>query len=207
MNHPELSPAKSAPAAVAATPPPRTGPVQVWLVDDHATLRTLIAESLERQGGIVCTRQFDSPNALLSALASRLGPDVILLDVQMGELSGLDAIPAIKSLSRSTRVLMLTTYYDYESHQVAMDAGASDFLLKTYPVERIAQSVCSRAAANEPLRRPTGRSPRQRRKVGRCQAPERGSLDPESPSGVRADALRRVGPGALFRWLGKLKKA
>jgi DNA-binding NtrC family response regulator len=204
MNHPELSPANGASAAM---PSPSPGPVQVWLVDDHATLRTLIAESLERQGGIICTRQFDSPNALLSALASRLGPDVILLDVQMGELSGLDAIPAIKSLSRSTRVLMLTTYYDYESHQVAMEAGASDFLLKTYPVERIAQSVYCRSAANEPLRRLTGRSLRQRRKVGRCQAPERMSLDMESPPAVRADATRRSRPGAWFRWLDKLKKA
>lgn len=206
MNHPELSPANDASAALGATPSPSPGPVQVWLVDDHATLRTLIAESLERQGGIVCTRQFDSPNALLSALASRLGPDVILLDVQMGELSGLDAIPAIKSLSRSTRVLMLTTYYDYESHQVAMDAGASDFLLKTYPVERIAQSVCCRAATNEPLRRLTGRSLHQRRKVGRCQTPGHGSLDADLPPAPRAEAARRIRPGALFNWLGKLKK-
>lgn len=119
-------------------------PVHVWLVDDHAGLRALIAESLERQGGIICTRQFHSPNALLSALASRIGPDVILLDVQMGEANGIDAIPAIKSLSRATRVLMLTTCYDEQWHSRALERGASGFLLKSDPLERIAGSICIR---------------------------------------------------------------
>jgi len=120
------------------------GPVHVWLVDDQASLRELIAETLERQGGIVCTRQFHSPNALLSALASRVGPDVILLDVQMGEANGIDAIPAIKSLSRSTRVLMLTTCYDMDWHQQALESGAAGYLLKTDSVERLAGSICAR---------------------------------------------------------------
>ncbi|MFN3408432.1 MAG: response regulator [Limisphaerales bacterium] len=117
------------------------GPVQVWIVDDHDRLRGLIAESLRRHGGIVCTREFDGPNALLSALASRIGPDVILLDVQMGDGNGLDALPAIRSLARDTRVLMLTTCYDQEWHRRALDSGASDYLLKTYPIERLVESI------------------------------------------------------------------
>jgi DNA-binding NtrC family response regulator len=128
---------------------PVSGPVHVWLVDDQASLRALIAETLERQGGIVCTRQFHSPNALLSALASRVGPDVILLDVQMGEANGIDAIPAIKSLSRSTRVLMLTTCYDMDWHQQALDSGAAGYLLKTDSVERLAGSICARGDAGD----------------------------------------------------------
>ncbi|MEY4386549.1 MAG: hypothetical protein RLY20_1832 [Verrucomicrobiota bacterium] len=121
-----------------------TGLVHVWLVDDHANLRSVVAQSLELMGGIVCTRQFGSPNELLSALASRIGPDVILLDVQMGEFNGIDAIPAIKSLSRTTRVLMFTTCYDEQWHNRALERGASGFLLKSDPLERIAGSICVR---------------------------------------------------------------
>jgi len=73
--------------------------VRVWLVDDNDQLRTLIAEVLGRQGGIECARQFSSPDALLSELASKSGPDVILLDVQMGDRNGLDAVRPIKSLT------------------------------------------------------------------------------------------------------------
>jgi len=129
--------------------PASSGPVQVWLVDDNDDLRGLIAESLERHGGIVCKRQFGSPDAVMSTLASRIGPDVILLDVQMGAQNGLDAIPTIKALSRSTRVLMLTSFYNDDWHRQAIDSGASGFLLKTDPLERLAGSICARGEAGD----------------------------------------------------------
>lgn len=171
------------------TIPQSEGRVHVWLVDDHAPLRTLIAEMLERRGGIVCTRQFDSPNSLLSALASRIGPDVILLDVQMGELNGLDAIPAIKSLSRSTRVLMLTTSYDGEWHQQALESGASGYLLKTDPLERLAGSICARdEAAAKGLMRGEPLKTNFRRRRSPC---------PEPPKTETPRAPRRSG---LLQW-------
>src|SRR5258706_4275265 len=74
--------------------------VRVWLVDDNDQLRTLVAEMLGRENGIECARHFSSPDALLSELASKPGPDVILLDVQMGDRNGLDAVRPIKSLTR-----------------------------------------------------------------------------------------------------------
>ena len=128
---------------------PNSGPIQVWLVDDNEDLRNLIAESLERIGGIVCKRHFGSPDAVMSTLASRIGPDVILLDVQMGAQNGLDAIPTIKALSRSTRVLMLTSFYNDDWHRQAIDSGASGFLLKSDPLERLAGSICARGGAGD----------------------------------------------------------
>lgn len=176
------------------------GPVNVWLVDDHAPLRALIAETLERQGGIVCARQFHSPNALLSALASRVGPDVILLDVQMGEANGIDAIPAIKSLSRSTRVLMLTTCYDQEWHQQALASGAAGYLLKTDSVERLAGSICARGdtADRQLMRGEAMRTPVRRR---RTPCPEPASAPRSSPP----QPQHRKTP-ALIRWLRSFGK-
>jgi DNA-binding NarL/FixJ family response regulator len=55
--------------------------------------------------------------------------------------SGLDAIRPIKALARSTQVLMLTTCFDDEAKKRALTNGASDFLLKRYPVERILASI------------------------------------------------------------------
>jgi len=179
-----------------STPSPGSaGPVHVWLVDDHAGLRALIAESLERQGGIVCTRQFHSPNALLSALASRIGPDVILLDVQMGEANGIDAIPAIKSLSRDTRVLMLTTFYDGDWHRQAMDSGASGFLLKSYSLEQIAESICR----HEPG--VTGHARRRRPAVNRRR---RGAE--VNPEGARPSDREPTSPSRtpLLDWFRRL---
>lgn len=174
---------------------PGVGPVQVWIVDDHDRLRGLIAESLQRHGGVVCTREFDGPNALLSALASRIGPDVILLDVQMGDLNGLDALPAIRSLARDTRVLMLTTCYDQEWHRRALDSGASDYLLKTYPIERLVESIRTCRQQEPAPRRAPKRAVRHR--PGHAAEAGGAPADQSAPAGETADG--ETSP--FLRWL------
>lgn len=115
--------------------------VRVWLVDDNDQFRSLVAELLGRREGIECARQFSSPDALLSALASKSGPDVILLDVEMGTQNGVDAVRPIKSLTRATRVLMFTTCYDPEFCERALAEGASDYLLKSDPLEKLVERI------------------------------------------------------------------
>lgn len=161
--------AQTAPPAAAI--PVTAGPVQtfsppvrVWLVDDNDQLRTLMAEVLSRQGGIECARHFSSPDALLSTLASKPGPDVILLDVQMGDRNGLDAVRPIKSLTRSTRVLMFTTCYNQAWRERALGEGASDYLLKSDAMEKVAARI--RCPADDPA---TNSRPRRR---ADCSAPK-----------------------------------
>jgi DNA-binding NarL/FixJ family response regulator len=126
---------------VASEPPASPAPIKVWLVDDDDGFRTLLAGLLIKQQGIDCPRHFSSPDAVLSALASKTGPDVLLLDIQMRDQNGLDAIRPIKSLARSTRVLMLTTFYDSGRHSRALEEGASGFLLKTCDVHRLVEHI------------------------------------------------------------------
>lgn len=116
-------------------------PVNLWLVDDNLRIRDALQELFGQCSGIRCTAAFPSPNHVLSALASKVGPDVILLDIHMGELNGLDAIRPIKSLARSTQVLMLTTFSDSVSETRAIQDGASGFLLKSFPIEKILNAI------------------------------------------------------------------
>lgn len=116
-------------------------PINVWLVDDNQPLRSSLREILDQCEGLQCKTTFHSPNAVLSALASQTGPDVILLDIQMGEACGLDAIRPIKALSRSTQVLMLTTFFDSQSKKRALNDGASGFLLKHFSIQQIQDSI------------------------------------------------------------------
>lgn len=155
-------PTVSRETTVTATSPSR--PIRLWLVDDDNRLRQLMAEMLGREGDIQCLRDFDSPNGVISALASKEGPDVVLLDIQMGELSGLDAVRPIRSLSRSTRVVMFTSHYDPERHQRAMADGASDFLLKHDRMERIVAHIRNAARQPPPALKP-------RKKPGECFSP------------------------------------
>jgi DNA-binding NarL/FixJ family response regulator len=116
-------------------------PINIWVVDDNRRMRDTLLELFERCQGIRCTAAFSSPNAVLSALASRVGPDVILLDMHLGDHNGLDAIRPIKSLSRSTHVLMFTTFFDAQCREKALMSGASDFLLKSFPLEKIIAAI------------------------------------------------------------------
>src|SRR5437868_2400883 len=95
-------------------------PLEVWLVDDDNEFRGFIADILNRESGLECSRHFPGPDDALSALASKPGPDVILLDIQMRNRNGLDAIKPIKSLARNTRVILFTTFYDSERHHRAL---------------------------------------------------------------------------------------
>jgi len=183
------------------TPPVvEDSPVQVWLVDDNTQLRTLIAEALERAGRISCTRQFDCPNGLISTLASRQGPDVILLDVQMGELNGLDALPSIKSLSPNTRVFMLTTFFDLTWKTRAMDNGASGYYLKWDAMDQLVLSIRDRSSEGKPVRRRPRRFKRAASEPAAAAVPEASSrLVPDNavPNGRR---------GALLGWFRRLAR-
>jgi len=132
-------------APLPVSPP---SPINIWLVDDNKGIRSLMMELLDGYDGFECKTAFPSPNAVLSTLASKPGPDVILLDIQMGEACGLDAIRPIKALSRSTQILMFTSCSDPSSKKRALSSGASGFLLKHYPLEQIRTSI--REASRNP---------------------------------------------------------
>jgi DNA-binding NarL/FixJ family response regulator len=153
---------KTTAARITAAFEPATAPtpIKVWLVDDDDGYRTLLADALVKQEGIACPRHFNSPDAVLSALASKTGPDVLLLDIQMRDKNGLDAIRPIKSLARSTRVLMLTTFYNSDCHSRALEEGASGFLLKTTELHQLVEDI--RKPDTSGLGRPQCRRTRSR---------------------------------------------
>lgn len=159
------------PSAVSIKPADDQQPINIWVVDDNKDIRSTMMELLNGFDGVQCKAAFPSPNAVLSTLASKPGPDVILLDIQMGEACGLDAIRPIKALSRSTQVLMFTTCADYESQRRAMTSGASGFLLKHFSAERILNSIQHVSQNPAPhLKRVHKSKPNQRNSVAFSQA-------------------------------------
>jgi DNA-binding NarL/FixJ family response regulator len=110
------------------------GPVRIWLVDDSDSIRCLLAEFLSGETDFECAGQFDSAEAMLDALAHETPPDVILLDVNMRGISGLEAIRPIRAIASSTRVLIMTALSDWDVKTQAIRNGASGFLLKRFPL-------------------------------------------------------------------------
>jgi CheY-like chemotaxis protein len=186
MNTNEMKPMKVIPVAdggAGAEAKDTPTPIKVWLVDDDDEYRTLLAESLTRHRGIECPRNFRSADAAVSTLASKAGPDVLLLDIQMRGQNGLDAVGPIKTLSRSTRVLMLTTFYDEQNRSRALEEGASGLLLKTDSLDKIVQRI----RKPEPVGQAQGR--RRRKRACRSLAVPLPQTSEAKPS--RADWWRR----------------
>ena len=104
--------------------------INLWLVDDRKAYRESLAELFSQEDDINCDRQFSSAEAVITALVDGLPPDVILLDVNMGGMSGVNAVRPIKSLAPATHVVMLTTGHDFYAEADALRAGACGFLLK-----------------------------------------------------------------------------
>jgi len=119
----------------------RRSEVRVWLTDDNHSLRSTLTDLLERTGEFNCNRQFHSAEALLEALAREPAPDAILLDVEMGGMTGVEALPQIRALAPTVRVLILTSFFDAIYEARAASGGAAAFLLKSYALQRIADEI------------------------------------------------------------------
>ncbi len=113
----------------------------VWLIEDHADSRRVLARVLNRAPTTQCPCAFASCEEALDALRSNPLPDVILLDVGLPGMNGIEGIPHLKALSPATHVIMLTVFDDQEKVFNAICAGASGYLLKTDDEEAIAGAI------------------------------------------------------------------
>lgn len=102
---------------------------RVLLADDHAVLRSGLRLLLTSQNQYEIVGEASSGTETLS-LAEQLQPDLILLDLSMPALGGLDALPMLRKLSPSTRILVLTMHDDAQYLRQALKLGASGYVLK-----------------------------------------------------------------------------
>ncbi len=104
-------------------------PVRVLLADDHALFRQGVRRLLESCGDVEVVGEAETGEQTVR-LVEDLAPDVVLLDVAMPGLSGIDAARMIKSRSPRTGIIMLTVHADEEYLFEAIKAGAMGYLLK-----------------------------------------------------------------------------
>jgi len=102
---------------------------RVLLADDHAVLRSGLRLLLTSQNEFVVVGEASSGTETLS-IAEQLQPDLILLDLNMPSLGGLDALPMLRKLVPSARILILTMHDEPQYLRQALKHGASGYVLK-----------------------------------------------------------------------------
>jgi DNA-binding NarL/FixJ family response regulator len=103
--------------------------VRILIADDHAVLRTGLSILLSEQEGLEVVGEAGNGLETLSA-AEKLQPDLILLDLSMPSLNGLDALPTIREKCPDSKILVLTMHEDPEYLRRALKFGAAGYVLK-----------------------------------------------------------------------------
>jgi len=106
-----------------------SGPIRVLVVDDHAILRDGLRSLLDRQQDIVVVGEASSGEEALAQIGS-LAPDIVLMDLAMPGMDGLEATRRLRRSHPDVKVLILTQHDDREYIAPALHAGAAGYVLK-----------------------------------------------------------------------------
>lgn len=127
-------------------------PLTVLLIDDHRVVRQGLRDFLELQEDIEIVGEASSGEEGVQ-LARELIPDVVLMDLVMPGIDGVEATRQLKAVSPSTRVIVLTSFADDDKVFPAIKAGAISYLLKDVSPEELAHAIRA-AQRNEAVLHP-----------------------------------------------------
>jgi DNA-binding NarL/FixJ family response regulator len=124
--------------------------IRVLIVDDHALVRRGIAELLDEFDDLeVVGAAADAAEGLRVATAEH--PDVVLLDISMPGMGGVEAAARLREASPASAVVMLTSSADQENVIASLDSGATGYLLKDAEPEEIVRGIRAAARGESPL--------------------------------------------------------
>jgi len=117
------------------------GDATVWLVEDNEEFRKSVEDLINQTDGLDCVLAVSSCEKALEYMESDAAPDVILMDIGLPGMNGIDGVKRVKSIAPSVDVIMLTVFDDEEKVFQAICAGASGYLLKSDPPDKIVESL------------------------------------------------------------------
>ncbi len=114
--------------------------IKVMLADDHSLIREGIKQLLEFDGSIEVVAQAADGNETLSVL-DHVTPDILLLDINMPNMNGIDVLQALKKKKTSMKILILTVHSEVEYLVKAVDIGADGYVLKDSGSDELKEAI------------------------------------------------------------------
>lgn len=115
--------------------------ISIAIVEDHPDIRESLQEYLAAQENFICKMAFDSVESLFKAMENNPPPQVVLMDIGLPGMSGLDGTRKLKQMHPETDIIMITVHNDHRRIFEALCAGASGYLLKDTPLGEIKSSI------------------------------------------------------------------
>jgi DNA-binding NarL/FixJ family response regulator len=114
--------------------------ITVSIVEDNDQLRGTLARVINRAEGFRCLSHYPDAESAVEALP-RDRPDVVLMDINLPGMNGVECVRRLKQLAPDSQVIMLTVYEDTENIFNALAAGASGYLLKRTPRAEVLDAI------------------------------------------------------------------
>ncbi len=124
---------------------------ELWVVEDDALYRKTISGLLHGVEGIRCDHAFSRCEDALRALDTEPAPDVVLMDLGLPGMNGIEGTMRVREISPATRVIILTIHEDNEKIFDALCAGASGYLLKSSPPDEIEHAMVEVLKGGAPI--------------------------------------------------------
>jgi DNA-binding NarL/FixJ family response regulator len=130
--------------------------ITVSIVDDEPGVRDSITRFLRAARGVECRSSYASAKEALAAIPGEQ-PDVVLMDINMAGMDGIECTHLLKQAAPETQILMLTVYEDTERIFNALSAGASGYLLKRAAPSKLLEAIREVHAGGSPMSGPIAR--------------------------------------------------
>jgi DNA-binding NarL/FixJ family response regulator len=125
-------------------------PLRIAFVEDDDRLRADFVRLIDTSGDMCCVGAYPSAEAALAELASQ-APDVVLMDINLPGMSGIDGVRRLRAISPATQAMMLTAFDDTFSIFESLKAGAIGYILKRAPVAELLSAIRDVAAGGAPM--------------------------------------------------------
>jgi len=122
------------------TNPTPSKTIRIAVVDDDEIVRTTLADAVDQFAGCKCIGRFSSGNAALAGIPQD-PPDVVLMDINMPGMNGIECVSKLKAVRPTLEVVMLTVYQDADNVLKSLAAGANGYLLKRAGREELLAAI------------------------------------------------------------------
>ena len=171
--------------------------IKITIVEDNHTLRNSLQSLFNRTPGMICVSALAHLMNVVSDISKDV-PDIVLMDIDLPNISGIEGVRTIKNTFEKVQILMFTVFEDDEKIFAAIRAGASGYLLKKTPPADIITAVKELHAGGAPM------SPSIARKVLQAfQAPAHNTLNDYELTPREKEILFSLVDGLSYKKIGE----
>lgn len=125
-------------------------PIRIAVVEDDLGSRKLLVSTLQADPDYIVIAEFSEGKTAIAAIP-HLAPDIVLVDLGLPDISGIDVIRKLKALNSDCNVLVVTTFGDEKTVTSALEAGADGYLLKGTALEELRRDIRFLQSGGSPL--------------------------------------------------------